>query len=246
MTRSVDDFDAEETLYLAVSILVAPQIAGQRGLRTYRVNDLVGLFYSTYGYTVSDAFIERILLDLDGLSSSMNIARSRFAETRFIINIDEIESVIVDGLDSEDVWETYRAAGVGWLQECVDTILSDYDYDTDVQTTLQAEMVSVPAANRYVSRLDNQDVFDDVIADLKRVESEVRGKNALEEDERLIALSEIAVFEASLVQPRLAQDLIERFLEFCRVRLIKIVGETIMGILQDKLKALLLLFVAAM
>ncbi|HRO02643.1 MAG TPA: hypothetical protein PLS69_03445 [Terricaulis sp.] len=67
----------------------------------------------------------------------------------------------------------------------------------------------VPAAGRYVTLNDNQrDGIERGIADLKQV---VRGANELEELEREIALSEIAIFEAALVGPWLSRDLIERF-----------------------------------
>lgn len=69
----------------------------------------------------------------------------------------------------------------------------------------------VPASDRYVSFDDNQKAsFEHDLATLKE---EIRGSNEPSEEERLIALSEIAAFEATIIQPRVSTDLIQRFVD---------------------------------
>jgi|CXWL01.1.fsa_nt_gi hypothetical protein len=68
-----------------------------------------------------------------------------------------------------------------------------------------------PASDRYVSLVDNQRrEFTDDLAILKE---EARGANDVEEENREIALSEIAAFEATIVQQRVSTDLVQRFVD---------------------------------
>lgn len=69
----------------------------------------------------------------------------------------------------------------------------------------------IPASDRYVSISDNQRAaLED---DLNALQNEARGANDVDEEDRLIALSEIAAFEATIVQPRVATELIKRFVD---------------------------------
>lgn len=69
----------------------------------------------------------------------------------------------------------------------------------------------VPASNRYVSIADNQRT--ELTNELEALRDEARGSNDVEEEDRLIALSEIAAFEATIAQPRVSTDLIQRFVD---------------------------------
>lgn len=69
----------------------------------------------------------------------------------------------------------------------------------------------IPAADRYVALNDNQ--RGEVESTLREIKEETRGANEVEEEHRLIALSEIAAFEATILQPRVASDLIQRFID---------------------------------
>jgi hypothetical protein len=68
---------------------------------------------------------------------------------------------------------------------------------------------AVPASDRYVSIADNQQA--DLKESLEALADAVRGSNEATEVEREIAKSEIAAFEATIVQPRVSLELIERF-----------------------------------
>lgn len=70
---------------------------------------------------------------------------------------------------------------------------------------------TIPAADRYVTIFHNQ--RDELQADLKALEQLVRGDNEASEEDREIALSEIAAFEAAVIQPRVSTVLIERFVQ---------------------------------
>jgi hypothetical protein len=68
---------------------------------------------------------------------------------------------------------------------------------------------SVPASDRYVSLGDNERAdLERGLADLR---SAVSASNEGSEEDRLVALSEIAAFEATVSQPRVSDALIERF-----------------------------------
>lgn len=74
-----------------------------------------------------------------------------------------------------------------------------------------------PASNRYVAITDNQQ--SDFAVEITALKEAVRGANEIaEEDEhqetaKELALYEIAVFEATIIAPRAATDLIQRFVD---------------------------------
>ena len=69
----------------------------------------------------------------------------------------------------------------------------------------------VPASDRYVALNDNErGGVDAILCELKE---EARGANDVQEEDRVIARSEIAEFEATIVQPRVSTTLIQRFVD---------------------------------
>lgn len=64
----------------------------------------------------------------------------------------------------------------------------------------------------YVHLEDQQ--RSEIVDATKEVRLKTEQDNALSEEDRLILLSEIAIFEESLIQPRLSSDLINRFVFF--------------------------------
>jgi hypothetical protein len=71
----------------------------------------------------------------------------------------------------------------------------------------------IPAADRYVTRADNASIVD-AAKDLEVLREAVRATNDVSDDDRDIALSEIAIFEETLAQPRIPTELIERFANY--------------------------------
>lgn len=69
----------------------------------------------------------------------------------------------------------------------------------------------IPASNRYVALTDNQKT--EVEDDLSKLAKAVSGTNEAGEEERMIALSEIAAFEQTIIQQRVSTDLIQRFVD---------------------------------
>jgi DNA-binding transcriptional ArsR family regulator len=69
----------------------------------------------------------------------------------------------------------------------------------------------IPASDRYVSLDDNQRLeLREAVADLySAVEKSNEG-----DEERENALAEIAVFEATIIQPRISTELVERFVSY--------------------------------
>ena len=99
---------------------------------------------------------------------------------------------------------------------------------------------SFPAADRYVQLNDNQ--RNPVETDLGELRSAVHSSNEADEESRQIALSEIAIFEAALIQPRLSTDLIERFVNRIIKWMISKFGEAVVGVIAGALIAKLLPF----
>jgi len=68
---------------------------------------------------------------------------------------------------------------------------------------------TIPASNRYVQITDNQ--RSELEHDAGELREQVRASNEASEDDRQIALYEIAVFEASIAASCVATELVERF-----------------------------------
>jgi DNA-binding MarR family transcriptional regulator len=100
----------------------------------------------------------------------------------------------------------------------------------------------LPAADRYVALNDNQRGY--VQGDLHTLRSAIQSSNEADEEDRQIALSEIAVFEAALIQPRLSTELIERFTKRIIGWIVSKFGEAIVGAVAESLVAKLLPFLA--
>ncbi|MFC3674764.1 hypothetical protein [Ferrovibrio xuzhouensis] len=89
------------------------------------------------------------------------------------------------------------------------------------------EYKGVPASDRYVALSDNQ--RNEVAAEVQNLKSAVRAANDVEEKDRQIALSEIAVFEATIVQPQIPVELVERFAQKVLGWILKKFGEALTG-----------------
>lgn len=91
--------------------------------------------------------------------------------------------------------------------------LQEFDFGLDdAAPTAQGEAGAyVPASNRYVTPRDNERAA--VAEALEQLAEHARAANDVEDEDRQIALSEIAAFEATIVQPRVSTDLIQRFVD---------------------------------
>jgi hypothetical protein len=95
-----------------------------------------------------------------------------------------------------------------------------------------------PATDRYVSLQDNQ--LTEADEDLRLISDLVRGDNGVSEEDRAIALSEIAAFEATLVQPRVPIELIDRFVKHVILWITRTFTAAAVGVAAKKLIELLL------
>src|SRR3990167_4403055 len=182
-----------------------------------------------------------------GSSNLIDHITSKYASDRFVMMVSEPRE-IAKYSDVLEVWDKAMRAGDGWLREALRNIRSVEGGDAKTRSDVEVgahETKSVPASDRYVSTTDNQSVVDEIYAQLELASSEINGSNSIGEEERQIALSEIAIFEAAICQPRLAQDLIERFLRFCLEKLSGWIGGAAVGLLIDKLKTLIDAFISS-
>lgn len=171
---------------------------------------------------------------------------SSFAADRFIVKTEALRDVALF-VEVDELWDRAVKVGDGWLSESLSNIrgrLQSSDVDQADSTPL--EFKSVPASDRYVSTADNQKHIDEISSDIEAIRREVESSNSIEDEDRLITLSEIAIFETAICQPRLAQDIIERFLRFCATKLSNWIGGAVVGYLIDKLKLLLDMFFSSL
>lgn len=92
------------------------------------------------------------------------------------------------------------------VEEAEDLVEKNFEYEEfrDADT-------AIPASNRYVTLDDNQRLAaNDQLLALRKA---VTGDNEGSEEDRIIALSEIAAFESTVTQPRVSHDLIRRFVD---------------------------------
>lgn len=104
----------------------------------------------------------------------------------------------------------------------VDAIIDKALDDVDTALTLKMRefalalegsvAAAAPAVEiRYVQI--QQTTMDEVVVALAELKDAVRGTNDVTEDIRSIGSAEIAAFEATIIQPRVATDLIQRFVD---------------------------------
>ena len=122
-----------------------------------------------------------------------------------IVNSDRLKR-LARGMDARI--DRLAQEGFDGVDELVRLRLSEFRTGLHGASPLPA---SVPAANRYVPITHNQQI--EVADDLTVLKEAIRGSNEADEEEREIARYEIAIFEATLVQPRAATDLIQRFVD---------------------------------
>lgn len=118
------------------------------------------------------------------------------------------------------------------LEEAEDLIERNIEYQEDEEETYSVAEV-VPASNRYVTLSDNQKAI--VSSQLEDFKEGIRGDNGIDEEGRQIALSEIVVFEASIAAPRVATELIERFIKTVLKGAVVALATAAVGVLAEQL-----------
>ena len=231
--------DAEETKYLSVAMLYSiQQRFGNESELSLSLEEIEATFKIVFELELPKGLAEEVLSSAITSNSSFRYISSRYAQTRYVIGADNLRGVSSIQFEALQIWDDLAVAGHDWMLECVKNILGDSNDQMDVDEG------AIPAADRYVSRGDNQREFEETQETLLQVREAVRGSNEGSDEEKLIALSEIAIFEEGLAQPRLAHDLIVRFLGFCKERLVNIIGDALTALVTEKLAALIALFLA--
>lgn len=90
-----------------------------------------------------------------------------------------------------------------------------------------------PAGDRYVTIQHNE--LSNLTVQLAELSEIVRGDNEAGEEDREIALSEIAAFEQTIIQPRVSTDLIERFVRRVLNWLMKLFAGAAVAAVAEKL-----------
>ena len=233
-------FETEEMQHLAVALLVAMEsIPRSDNHLSCTLLELQSAFNEEFSGAIELNVVRAVLDSASTFDTEyFEIVESRFADTRYIFDTRRIRVIARNNFEAEDVYQQYDTAGYSWLRECVTNILGAHGLGT------VANEDAIPAADRYVTKDDNQASFSEISANLDTAAEELRGSNEITEEDRFIALSEIAIFEATIAQPRVAVDLIERFLAFCQTKLMKLVSAAMAALLIDKLKGLLAQFMS--
>jgi|GEM_PF-2255489 len=123
------------------------------------------------------------------------------------------------------------------LEEAEELIEQNVEYEEDDDETYGVAQ-QVPASNRYVTLLDNQ--REEVSEGLIELKDAVRGANEIDDEYRQTTLSEIAVFEATIAAPRVAQDLIDRFVSSVLKRMTMGFAQAAFAVVAERLIRLLL------
>ncbi|MFN3514556.1 MAG: hypothetical protein ACK41C_16040 [Phenylobacterium sp.] len=101
-----------------------------------------------------------------------------------------------------------------------------------------AREAPVPASDRYVSIADN--ARTDITSQITALRDAVQSANDVGEEERLIALSELAAFEATILQPRVSTKLIERFVNYVLNWIVTVIPKAILGAVVEVLASRLM------
>lgn len=229
---------AEAAPYVGVALILAvSRNIGNTdsGVHPAKISDLTAAISAEFKIELPDSLVETIILDSLKDRQYISKIESRFNSTWYRFHISDPEQVVSYHFDADEVWKNYRSAGKYWLAECLSNINSEFSGNSSKSES----SATVPASDRYVDRSDNEPEIGELNEALAKASEEVRGNNEADEDAKLIALSELAIFEATLVQPRLAVDLIERFLSFCRRSLTKMLTASLAAKIIELLGGLL-------
>jgi hypothetical protein len=100
----------------------------------------------------------------------------------------------------------FKNLGINWLRESYQAALKD----PDASEILSPDAFgAIPASDRYVTLSDNSK--ESVGTHLTELARRISADNEAPIDTREIALSEISAFEATILQPRVSAELIDRF-----------------------------------
>jgi hypothetical protein len=155
--------------------------------------------------------------------------------------------LIVDDLEARGFVRASRTLGGGdeggldlrltaAAVEAVEELLEDHPEYAEPAAGLS----SAPASDRYVTLTDNQRAG--VVGDIRDLSVVVSGANDVGDEERQIALSEIAAFEATIIQSRVPADLVERFTKRVLSWILTVFGAALAGEIAQALIAKLLPF----
>jgi len=126
----------------------------------------------------------------------------------------------------------FRVTQAG-IEEAEELIEHNVAYEE--QTDVSRASGQVPASDRYVEISDNQRAH--LKLEITAFAEALRGSNEIDDEARKIAISEVAVFEASIAAPRVATQLVERFVCYVRDRLLGVLGAGVAAALAERLIA---------
>lgn len=195
----------------------------------------------------SREFRERLLIAL--VEKAKATSRGGFLDPAEVADEARLERqpgqlrVVIDDLDRRglaDVSRTMGGGDEGGLDlrltnaafEEAEELLEDHpEYGEPVPTPI------APASDRYVTVSDNAKA--EIAADLAELRRAVTSTNDVDTDDREVALSEIAAFEGTIIQSRVAVELIDRFvnriLAWLRTKFPEAVLGGIVGLLIERL-----------
>lgn len=186
--------------------------------------------------------LTRILVH-DQKSDVFKIRKSAFASDRYLVTFYPSER-IYSYYGSNHIDDDLGLLGTDWMQESLQKIIeSQKNGDQDQEVDVEA---AVPASDRYVLRSDNEVPVEEIVQGLPELAQAVESSNSIEVAQREIALAEIAIFEATLAQPQISIELIERFLRFCQNSLVTWIGSAATQFVIGKLTELIDAFANSM
>lgn len=115
----------------------------------------------------------------------------------------------------------------GGIEEAEDLLEAHPDYASPLSASDSIKIGIVPAADRYVALNHNQTSLLQI--ELSQLQDAVLSDNEVADEDRLIAKSEIAIFEASIISPRVPLDIIERFVSIILTWIRKKFSEALVG-----------------
>lgn len=168
-------------------------------LREKRERLLVGLYLSARNHDLPSYY------DLREVADDISLPRGP-GELRTIANDMERSGLVSEAFTmggGDEGGLDVRIVGYG-AETAEDLLDAHPEYATEKGN-------SAPAADRYVAITDNQ--RGKITPDLRALVKAVEDSNEGTEEDRLIAASEIAAFEATISQPRVSSDLVDRFVK---------------------------------
>ncbi|MDZ4690731.1 hypothetical protein [Terricaulis sp.] len=201
-------------------------VTGKMNSREFRERVLIALYRRAMRDGVQNSYDPKDVCERAGLTWKVGQLRAVMVrlEQSGLVELSQLLSDDDNGMDAQ--------LTQNGIEEAENLIEQNIEYEEDEGETY-ADASLVPASNRYVEISDNQ--RKQIGIELGELKEALRGDNEVDDEDRQIFLSEIAVFEATIGAPRVSTELVNRFVQEVLRKIVSLLPAAIFGALTERI-----------